>query len=255
MLAGIATGVVLIAGLGLAVYALLQPGTPTDRIRDIFVIIVSLETLVIGVALVVLLVQLASLINLLQNEVRPILKATSETVNTPAGHGRFSRRERGGTRHQAEWLSGQHSACVRIDGHKTYLTRKGVDPMSSDNDEFGAFLVGFIVGGLTGAVVSLLFAPQSGEETRALIRDKSIELRDRASETAEEAMSRAEAAAAEARARAESLAKQARMRADDLAKEARMRADDLAKEVRARGEGALEAVRKTTSRNTGGDAS
>ncbi len=52
--------------------------------------------------------------------------------------------------------------------------------MSSDRDEFGAFLVGFIVGGLTGAVVSLLFAPQSGEETRALIRDKSIEIRDKA---------------------------------------------------------------------------
>ena len=51
----------------------------------------------------------------------------------------------------------------------------------SDRDEFGAFLVGFIVGGLTGAVVALLFAPQSGEETRALIKDKSIELRDKAS--------------------------------------------------------------------------
>ena len=50
----------------------------------------------------------------------------------------------------------------------------------SERDEFGAFLVGFIVGGLTGAVVALLFAPQSGEETRALIKDKSIELRDKA---------------------------------------------------------------------------
>ena len=90
--------------------------------------------------------------------------------------------------------------------------------MSSDSDEFGAFLVGFIVGGLTGAVVSLLFAPQSGEETRALIRDKSIELRDRASESAEEALSRAEAVAAEARARAEVMAKQARTRADEFAK-------------------------------------
>ena len=50
--------------------------------------------------------------------------------------------------------------------------------MASDSDEFGAFLVGFIVGGLAGAVVSLLFAPQSGEETRALLREKSIELRD-----------------------------------------------------------------------------
>ncbi len=33
----------------------------------------------------------------------------------------------------------------------------------SDRDEFGAFLLGFIVGGLTGAVASLLLAPQSGE--------------------------------------------------------------------------------------------
>ena len=112
--------------------------------------------------------------------------------------------------------------------------------MSSDRDEFGAFLVGFIVGGLTGAVVSLLFAPQSGEETRALIRDKSIELRDKANETAEEAMARAEAAAAEARARAE-----------ELAKIARTRADELAKEVRTRGEGALDAVRKSTKKSSG----
>jgi len=126
--------------------------------------------------------------------------------------------------------------------------------MSSDRDEFGAFLVGFIVGGLTGAVVSLLFAPQSGEETRALIRDKSIELRDRASETAEEALRRAEAAASDARARAEEAAKLARARADELAKEARARADELAKEVRTRGEGALEAVRKSTSRKAGGDS-
>ncbi len=85
--------------------------------------------------------------------------------------------------------------------------------MASDSDEFGSFLVGFIVGGLTGAVVSLLFAPQSGEETRALIRDKSIEIRDMAADTAEEALARAEAAAAEARQRADELTKVARQRA------------------------------------------
>ncbi len=104
----------------------------------------------------------------------------------------------------------------------------------SDRDEFGAFLVGFIVGGLTGAVVALLFAPQSGEETRALIKDKSIELRDKAQHTAEEALAHAEAAAADARARAE-----------ELAKVARTRAEELAAEVRERGKGAVEAVRKT----------
>ena len=63
----------------------------------------------------------------------------------------------------------------------------------SDRDEFGAFLVGFLVGGLTGAVVALLMAPQSGEETRAIIKDKSIEIRDKAQVTAEEALAKAKA--------------------------------------------------------------
>lgn len=82
-------GVILIAILSLAVYILLQPGTPTERWRDIFIIMVSLESLVIGIALVVLLIQMASLINLLQNEVRPILEATSETVNNLRGTAEF----------------------------------------------------------------------------------------------------------------------------------------------------------------------
>lgn len=77
--------VVLLILLGVAIYFLLQPATPTDRIRDIFIIVVALESLVIGVALIVLIVQLASLINLLQNEVRPILNATNETVNNLRG--------------------------------------------------------------------------------------------------------------------------------------------------------------------------
>lgn len=109
----------------------------------------------------------------------------------------------------------------------------------SDRDEFGAFLVGFIVGGLSGAVVALLFAPQSGEETRALIKDKSIELRDRAQITAEEAIARAEAAAAEARARA-----------DELARQLRERGQTMVEDVRERGKSAVEAVRSKTMRQS-----
>ena len=90
MMAGIiAIVVLLVALLGVAIYFLLQPATPTNKIRDVFIIVVALETLVIGVALIVLVVQLASLINLLQNEVRPILHATSETVNTLRGTAEF----------------------------------------------------------------------------------------------------------------------------------------------------------------------
>jgi gas vesicle protein len=120
------------------------------------------------------------------------------------------------------------------------LTKSKRRSIMSDRDEFGAFLVGFVVGGLTGAVVALLFAPQSGEETRALIKDKSIELRDRAAHSAEEALARAEAAASEAR-----------QRADELAKVAKERAAELANEVKERGKGAIEAVRKTTKKDSG----
>lgn len=81
--------VLLLILLGVAIYFLLQPATPTDKIRDIFIIIVALESLVIGVALIVLVMQLASLVNLLQNEVRPILKATNETVNNLRGTAEF----------------------------------------------------------------------------------------------------------------------------------------------------------------------
>lgn len=81
--------VVILVLLGVAIYFLMQPTAPTDKIRDIFIIVVALESLIIGVALIVLIVQLASLINLLQNEVRPILNATSETVNTLRGTAEF----------------------------------------------------------------------------------------------------------------------------------------------------------------------
>ena len=87
-----AIAVVVLALLITAIYFLLRPETPTDevgRIRDIFIIVVGLETLIIGVALVVLLIQLASLINLLQNEIRPIIQATNETVNTLRGTAEF----------------------------------------------------------------------------------------------------------------------------------------------------------------------
>ena len=87
-----AIAVVLLALLITAIYFLLRPETPADevgRIRDVFIIVVGLETLIIGVALVVLLIQLASLINLLQNEIRPIIQATNETVNTLRGTAEF----------------------------------------------------------------------------------------------------------------------------------------------------------------------
>jgi len=72
----------LIAGI---VFLLSTDLDTTSRIRDIFIIFMALEFLVVGLALIVLMVQLATLINLLQNEVKPILESTNETVSTLRG--------------------------------------------------------------------------------------------------------------------------------------------------------------------------
>jgi len=56
------------------------------------------------------------------------------------------------------------------------------------NTNILSVLIGLLVGSLAGALTMLLLAPQSGEDTRAQIKDKSIELRDRTTEIVEDAM-------------------------------------------------------------------
>lgn len=48
----------------------------------------------------------------------------------------------------------------------------------SDNtsNDLGAFLAGFVIGGLIGAATAIILAPQSGQETRAQIAAKGEQL-------------------------------------------------------------------------------
>ncbi len=85
IIAAIVLGVLLVAMLVGLVFLFRSDLATTGRIRDIFIIFMALEFLVIGLALIILMVQLATLINLLQNEVKPILQSTNETVNTLRG--------------------------------------------------------------------------------------------------------------------------------------------------------------------------
>lgn len=48
--------------------------------------------------------------------------------------------------------------------------------MSDNSNDLGAFLAGFVIGGLVGAATALILTPQSGQETRSLISNKSNEL-------------------------------------------------------------------------------
>lgn len=51
--------------------------------------------------------------------------------------------------------------------------------MSDNNSSSGfAFITGLVVGGAIGAIAGLLFAPETGEETRKKVADKSKEWAD-----------------------------------------------------------------------------
>jgi gas vesicle protein len=88
--------------------------------------------------------------------------------------------------------------------------------MADQDNYFGAFLIGFVMGTLVGGITALLLAPQSGDETRTLIHDRSIELKDKAVEKAEAARIKAEAAAADARSRANEIAAELKKRGQSL---------------------------------------
>lgn len=57
--------------------------------RDLFIILLVMEGIVVGVALIVLIVQLANLVNILQNEIKPIVDSAQEAVSTVKGTAEF----------------------------------------------------------------------------------------------------------------------------------------------------------------------
>jgi gas vesicle protein len=56
--------------------------------------------------------------------------------------------------------------------------------VGNDNGAGGAILTAFILGAIAGAAAALLWAPQTGEETRRLLADKAREGREKANEAA-----------------------------------------------------------------------
>jgi predicted tellurium resistance membrane protein TerC len=77
--------VVFLALLAVGVWYLTQNAGRTENIRDIFIILMALESLFIGIVLIILIIQMARLINLLQNEIKPIIESTNETAHTLRG--------------------------------------------------------------------------------------------------------------------------------------------------------------------------
>lgn len=86
----IAVAVILVAGLVAGIILLANaPADTTAKVRDIFIIFMALTSLIFTAAIVVLIIQVAALINLLQNEIKPILHTTQDTLNNVKGTTQF----------------------------------------------------------------------------------------------------------------------------------------------------------------------
>ena len=51
-----------------------------------------------------------------------------------------------------------------------------------NKDTTSSFTVGLIVGAVVGLAIGFLYAPQSGKETRRMVKDKVVALKEKASE-------------------------------------------------------------------------
>jgi gas vesicle protein len=101
----------------------------------------------------------------------------------------------------------------------------------SDEGRGAEFLAGVIIGGLIGAAVGLLLAPQPGEETREQLRDKGIELKERVAGLSEEALKKAEQLQEEGRSALESQTGRVKVAIEEGKKAATRKKKELLEEL------------------------
>ena len=81
--------IILLASLVFSIWYLLQDAERTELIKNVITSILGVELLVIGISTVILIIQFSKLINLMKNEVKPVLDAANETMNTVRGTAAF----------------------------------------------------------------------------------------------------------------------------------------------------------------------
>ena len=109
--------------------------------------------------------------------------------------------------------------------------------MSNDGQNNGLTIVfAFFTGFMAGAVVSLLYAPSSGKETRQKIRDTSVDAKNRTVEIAHQA-------ASSAREGAQTLVEQGRESVHGIVDTSKERLQEAGEQVK----GAVETGRKVSA--------
>lgn len=121
--------------------------------------------------------------------------------------------------------------------------------MSNHSDDSGSSLAWFLAGGILGAVGALLFAPQSGPETREVLRRRAEEGRQRAYEAGRQAAERGREAYSKGRDVAETAvvrSREAVEKGKTLYDKGRQMADDAASRLRKEANETLETQPETT---------
>lgn len=89
--------------------------------------------------------------------------------------------------------------------------------MADNNEESkSSFLVGFLAGGVIGAIIALLYAPKPGKELRADIKNRAGEVVENAEEYVSAARSKAVEIINEGKRKSEGLISEAKKRAESL---------------------------------------
>jgi len=86
---------------------------------------------------------------------------------------------------------------------------------NSDNSK-SSFLIGFLAGGVVGAIIALLYAPKPGKELRADIKNKAGEVVESAEEYVSAARNKAVEIINEGKRKSEGLITEAKKRAESL---------------------------------------
>jgi hypothetical protein len=122
--------VLLLAAIVTLVILAVKNPVHTQTFRDIAIIALAAESSLIGLALLVLIVQVARLTNMLEFEIKPILQDTSDTVSTVRGTATFL------SEHMVSPIikaSGFASGAARLGASVRGLFKTGSQDFSADS--------------------------------------------------------------------------------------------------------------------------
>ncbi len=89
ILLAVGIALLLLGGLLVLIAWLIRSPETAEAVRDAVIVAIGIESVITGVAVLVLVVQVARLTAMLQNEIRPMLEATNDALRTVRGTTEF----------------------------------------------------------------------------------------------------------------------------------------------------------------------